>query len=103
MNENEARIWVRDGVLWLQKGATLTPTSVDDIAVDAVLRALDSDFLWAWMWKVLSRLLQEEAILVESIEVSDEVSAAAEALAVDPTKIIQLLMLIAELIKMFRK
>lgn len=100
MNEEQARKWIRDGVLWLKEGATLTPTTLDDLIFDKTLNAIDTDFLWDLMWRVLSRVLESEAILVEA---PDEAALAqAGIVEADWTKIMEIALAIIELIKKWR-
>lgn len=100
MNEEQARKWIRDGVLWLKEGATLTPTTLDDLIFDKTLNAIDTDFLWDLMWRVLSRVLEGEAILVEAPD--EAVLAQAGIVEADWTKIMEIALAIIELIKKWR-
>lgn len=102
MNENEARQWVIDGLRWLSKGATLTPITIDDQAVVIVMKALDSDVIWGWAWRLLDGFL-DGSTLVESEPVADDVSEASAEVGIDPLTIIAIVKAIADLIKLFRK
>lgn len=100
MTESEARIWVRQIVEVMRKGATLTSITIDDKVCDMMLTAVDSDTLWSWMWQLLSRFLSEDdGVLVGDIA---EPPMAAEV-GMDPLTIIAIIRAIAELIKLFRK
>lgn len=97
MNEEQARKWIRDGVLWLKEGATLTPTTLDDLIFDKTLNAIDTDFLWDLMWRVLSRVLEGESVLVHAPD--ESVLAEAQLVEADWTKIMEIVLAIIELIK----
>lgn len=100
MNEAEARVWVRDGVVWLQRGAALTPTTLDDRIVTLTLNAIDTDFLWVLMWRVISKVLEDEPVVVEADEA---VLAEAQIAAVDWMQVMQIIMAIMEIIKNWKK
>ena len=101
MTENEARVWVRQIIEVMRKGATLTTTEVDDKVCDMVLLAVDSNTLWPWIWQLLSRFLasDDDGLLVGDIP---EPVEAAE-MGLNPLTIIAIIRAIAELIKLFRK
>lgn len=101
MNENEARQWIGAGLQWIATGATLTPTAIDDQAVAIVMKALESDVIWGWAWRLLEGMLGGSS-LVESELVGSEVSAASAEVGIDPLTIIAIVKAIADLIKLFR-
>lgn len=102
MDENEARLWISDGLQWIAEGATITPTAIDDQAVAIVIKALESDIIWSWAWKLLEGMLGGSA-LVESGPVAAEVTAASAEVGIDPLTIIAIVKAIAEMIKLFRR
>ena len=102
MNENEARQWIGAGLQWIATGATLTPITIDDQAVVIVMKALKSDAIWGWAWRLLEGFL-DGSTLVESEPVADDVSAASAEVGIDPLTIIAIVKAIADLIKLFRK
>ena len=102
MNENEARKWIGAGLQWIATGATITPTGIDDQAVAIIARALESDVIWGWAWRLLEGFL-DGSTLVESEPVADDVSAASAEVGIDPLTIIAIVKAIADLIKLFRK
>ena len=102
MNENEARQWIGAGLQWIATGATLTPTGIDDQAVVIVMKALESDVIWGWAWRLLDGFV-DGSTLVESEPVADDVSAASAEVGIDPLTIIAIVKAIADLIKLFRK
>ena len=102
MNENEARKWIGAGLQWIATGATLTPTVIDDQAVAIVTKALESDVIWGWAWRLLDGFV-DGSTLVESEPVADDVSAASAEVGIDPLTIIAIVKAIADLIKLFRK
>lgn len=102
MNENEARQWIGAGLQWIATGATLTPTAIDDQAVAIVTKALESDVIWGWAWRLLDGFV-DGSTLVESEPIADDVSAASDEVGIDPLTIIAIVKAIADLIKLFRK
>jgi hypothetical protein len=102
MNENEARQWIGAGLQWIATGATLTPITIDDQAVAIVTKALESDVIWGWSWRLLEGILGGSA-LVESEPVAAEVTAASAEVGIDPLTIIAIVKAIAEMIKLFRR
>ena len=100
MTENEARVWVRQIIEVIRKGATLTTTEVDVKVCDMVLLAVDSNTLWPWIWQLLSRFLSDDDGLLVG-DIPEPVEAAEMGL--NPLMIIAIIKAIAELIKLFRK
>ena len=60
MNENEFRAWVKQILGVLKTGAGLTPTLIDDQACEMVLKVVDSDILWGWVWKTVDQWVVDE-------------------------------------------
>ncbi|NLX57298.1 MAG: hypothetical protein GXY58_19485 [Planctomycetaceae bacterium] len=102
MDENEARQWISDGLQWIAKGATLTPTTIDDQAVAIVAKALESDVIWGWAWRLLDGFV-DGSTLVESEPVVDEVLAASAEVGIDPLTLVAIVKAIADLVKLFRQ
>jgi hypothetical protein len=102
MNENEARQWIGAGLQWIATGATLTPITIDDQVVVIVMKALESDVIWGWAWRLLEGFL-DGSTLVESEPVAADVSSASAEVGIDPLTIIAIVKAIADLIKLFRK
>jgi hypothetical protein len=100
MNENEARVWLRDGVEWIRKGLSLTPTTADDKVCDMVLAAIDSDLIWGWLWKVLDGVLDDSVTPIGAAP--DDVVAAAAPAAINPLLVLSIIKALYDLWKMFR-
>jgi hypothetical protein len=99
MNELEMRTFVRQILEVLRKGASLTGTLIDDQTIDMVLRAVDSDLIWGWVFSLIGRFLKDEPILVEA---GTEVSAAMEVEAINPLMILAIIKAIVALWKELR-
>jgi hypothetical protein len=100
MTENEARVWVRQIIEVIRKGATLTSIAIDDKICDMLLTAVDSDTLWSWIYQLLSRFLSDDDGIIVG-DIPEPVEAAEMGL--NPLMIIAIIKAIAELIKLFRK
>jgi hypothetical protein len=100
VNEAEARVWVRDILDVMLRGAKLSPTQLDDNLVQAAIFALDNDVIWVWIWAVLSRALLDEEMIVRGSP--PEVEAEAEKVGIDPFTIIAIIQAIMKLIDIFR-
>jgi hypothetical protein len=100
MNELEMRTFVRQILEVLRKGASLTGTTIDDQTIDMVLRAVDSDLIWSWVFALIQRFLKDEPILVES---GVEVAEACEVAAISPLAIIAIIKAMVELWKLLKK
>lgn len=102
MSEAEARQWLLDIASVIGRGATLTGTQIDDAAVAAFKQAIENDFFWMWIWKLLQRILQGEQ-LVGTEDMDGSVVEASEAVGIDPATIIAIITAVIELIKFFRR
>jgi hypothetical protein len=96
MNEQQARVWVRNIIEVVKQGATLTDFTIDDQAAEMMLRAVDSDLLWASIWKLIGGLLNDEPDVVGcEMPVTD-------VAAINPLMVIAIVKAIVELWKSFR-
>lgn len=96
MTEKEARQWIRKIVEVLRQGSELTPFEVDDRTCEVVLKAIDSDLFWGYLWKLISRWLEAD----EPIVVSAEAAPVVEA--INPIVVITVVKLIIDLWKTLR-
>lgn len=100
MNELEMRAFVRQIIEVMRKGASFTDTPVDDNICDMVLKAVDSDLLWSWVFSIIGRFLKDEEPI--SVSESGELMAACEAEAINPLMVIAIIKAIIELWKTLR-
>lgn len=98
MNEAQARVWIRQIVEVVKQGATLTDFTIDDQAAEMVLRAIDNDLLWGWVWKIVGGLLDGQPDVVGD----DLPLLQADAAAINPLTVIAIIKAIVELWKSFR-
>jgi hypothetical protein len=97
MDEAQARVWIRNIIEVVKQGATLTSFTIDDQAADMALRAVDSDLLWSWLWKLIGGWMDGVDVVGDECPVE-----AAEAAAINPLMIIAIVKAIVELWKSFR-
>jgi hypothetical protein len=100
MNELEMRVFIRQIIEVLRKGATLTGVAIDDQVCDMVLKAVDSDLLWSWVWSLIGRFVNDTEPIV--VSESYELTAACEVEAINPLMIIAIIKAIVELWKQLR-
>ena len=97
MNEQQARVFVRQIIEVIKTGTSLTAISIDDQIAEMALKAVDNDVLWAWIYKIISGLLNNEPDVVGC-----EMPVTAVE-AIDPATIIMIVQAIVALWKAFRK
>jgi hypothetical protein len=96
VDEQQARVWIRNIIEVVKQGATLTSFTIDDQAADMALRAVDSDLLWAWLWRLIGGWL-------DGVDVVGEEPPVVEAAAIDPLTVIAIIKAIVSLWQAFRK
>lgn len=102
MNETELKQWILDILAVIRKGCTLTNTTIDEAAVDMVVRAVENELLWAWIYRLIGGLLgpeDEDAILVQTEPMPVDAVAVA---AINPLVVIAVIKALVELWKQFR-
>lgn len=97
MNETQARVWIRQIIEVVRQGATLTEFTIDDQAAEMALKAIDSELLWSWLWKVIGGLLEGDDVNVVGAPGPEELGA------IDPLMVIAIIKAVVELWKAFRK
>jgi len=102
MNETDARAWLRSGIEWIREGLTLTTTTVDDSVADMVLKALDNELIWGWLWSVLDGMLDGDVQPIGATPIPVAVQAETEAAAINPLLVLQIVKLIYDLWQTFR-
>jgi hypothetical protein len=76
MSETEVRAWLRKIIEVVRTGTELTDTAIDDNVCEMVLKAIDSDLMWSWLWTLIGRwLVDENAPILVSAEGSPMVEA----------------------------
>lgn len=97
LNDVELRNFVRKIIEACRTGASLTSTLIDDQTCDMILRAIDNDLLWSWVFKLIGRFLNDgEPILVEE---GGAIAEAMEVEAINPLTIIAIIQAIVALWK----
>lgn len=100
MDSAQARVFVRQIIEVIKTGTTLTGITIDDQIAEMALKAVDNDVLWAWIYKLIGRFLNDD----DPIIVADECPCPVEApAAIDPLMVIAIIKAIVELWKSFRK
>lgn len=99
MNEADARAWLRKGVEWIREGLTLTDNTTDDAVCDMVLKALDTDLVWGWLWSMLDGVLDGGVVPKGA---PSEVVTAGEATAINPLLVLSVIKAIWDLYQLFR-
>jgi len=97
MTETELREFVRRIVGVAQSVAEMTGTALDDQACEMVLKAVNNDLLWGWIWSLVDQWVVDEnaPILVSAPPVEVE--------AIDPVTIIAIVKAAIALWKLIRK
>lgn len=101
MNEQQVRVFVRQIVEVLRTGASLTAITIDDQIAEMVLKAVDNDLLWSWIYKLIGGFLNDDGPLV--VAASEEFPVEAVEAGVDPLTIIAIIETLVALWKKFRK
>lgn len=102
MNEQELKQWVLDTLSVIRRGCTLTPTTIDEAAVDMVVRAVENPILWAWIYRLIGGLLgpdDDESILVATEPMPVD---AVEVAAINPLLVIAVIKALVALWKSFQ-
>ena len=102
MNEVQARQWLLDLLDVMLRGAKLTPTVIDDRAVELSIMAVNNDLIFSWIWKVLEPVLNGDDRVMSVIECPEEVVAESDKVEIDPLTIIAIINAVLELIKIWR-
>jgi hypothetical protein len=100
MEEAAARAWIRKMVEVIREGLTITPTTVDDGVADMVLRAIDNDLLWSWLWSALDGVLDPGVTPIGATPPETEQELVAKG--VNPLLVLSIVKAIYDLWKMFR-
>lgn len=101
MTETELREFVRRIVGVAQTVAELTGTAIDDHACEMVLKAVNNDLLWGWIWSLVDQwIVDENAPILVSAEAAP---AELQAAAIDPLTVIAIIKAAIELWKLIRK
>ena len=101
MSEQELKQWILDILDVLRRGAGLTPTTIDEASIDMVIRAVENELLWAWIYKLIGGLLgpdDDGSLLVQTESVPVDVATAA---AVNPLLVIAVIRALVALWKSF--
>ena len=87
MTETQIREFVRRVVQATQSVAELTPTEFDDKACEMVLKVVNNDTLWGWIWSLVDQWIVDEnaPILVSAPP------AGMEAEAINPLLVIAII------------
>lgn len=102
MTEQELKQWILDILAVIRKGCTLTPTTIDESVVDMVVRAVESEILWAWIYRLIGGLLgpdDDESILVSTEPMPVD---AVEVAMINPLVVIAVIKALIELWKTLR-
>lgn len=100
MAENEVRLWMRKIIEVLRTGAEITGTKVDDQACDMVLKAIDNDLLWSWLWKAIGRFFGGDSPIIVA---QDPVPVSAGEIAeFNPLLVLSIIKALVDLWKLLR-
>jgi hypothetical protein len=103
VTKDEMRQWIKDILGVIAKGASLTPTVIDDNCVAMVLRAVENDMLYDWVYGLIERwLVDEDDPILVGDPVNDEVLAASAVAAINPLVVIAVIKALIALWKSFR-
>jgi hypothetical protein len=103
MSEQDAKQWILDLLDVMLRGAKLTPTVIDDRAVELSIMAMQNPIIWGWAWTVLRPVLEEGEDRVMAVaSCPPEVEAESDKVEIDPLTIIAIINAVLELIKIWR-